>query len=191
MERWYSPRYGEEGCGGMNMTVNDSYLRETFPQITQIKDTRIQKGVIETFCQVAKKGGWDTLEGIPFTLLTDTDISLVDHINAVTDMAIQVATVMQRFVEINMDHLIAGGLLHDVGKLLEYEKREGTIQKCRYGELLRHPVSGVIIAAQAGLPPEVLHLIIAHSKEGDAIKRTHEAIILHHCDFIHFETVKT
>lgn len=173
------------------MTVNKTYIKETFPLINKITDSQIREGVINTFCAVAEKGGWDAFEGIPFTLLTETDVSLVDHINAVTTMAIKVAQVMQDFVPINMDHIIAGGLLHDVGKLLEYEKKGNLIQKCRYGELLRHPVSGVIVAAEAGLPPEILHLIIAHSKEGDAIKRTHEALILHHCDFIHFENIKS
>lgn len=172
------------------MTVNESYLERTFPQINKIRDPHIREGVIKTFCHAAEKGGWDTLDRIPFTLLIDTDVTLVDHINAVTDMSMRTAEVMQRFIEINMDHIIAGGLLHDVGKILEYEKNGGAVQKSRYGELLRHPVSGVIFAAEAGLPAEILHLIAAHSKEGDAVKRTHEAIIIHHCDFIHFENLK-
>lgn len=174
----------------MKMTVNDSYLEKIFPQVNQITDSHIREGVLKTLRKTAERGGWDTLDGIPFTLLADTDVTLVDHINAVTTMAMKVAEVMGKFVDINMDHIIAGGLLHDVGKLLEYEKKGGTIQKSTYGELLRHPVSGAIVAAEAGLPAEILHLIAAHSKEGDAVKRTHEAIIIHHCDFIHFENLK-
>ena len=42
----------------------------------------------------------------------------------------------------------------------------------------------------AGLPAEVLHIIAMHAGEGNLGKRIAEAVIVHHCDFIHFESVK-
>ncbi len=170
--------------------MDEPYLRKTFPQIDLIEDPSVREGVIKTFVKTAEAGGWDTLEGIPFTLLIDTDVTFQDHVNAVTDMAVRLAEVMQKFVTINMDYIIAGGLLHDVGKLLEYERKNGKVVKSRHGTLLRHPVSGTVIAGEQGLPPEILHIIAAHSKEGDVIKRIPEAIIIHHCDFVHFESLK-
>lgn len=170
--------------------MNEEYLRKTFPQIDLIKDPDLRKKVISTFLKTAQSGGWDTLEGIPFTLLTDTSVAFADHTKAVTDMAVHCADVMQKFVPINRDYVVAGGLLHDVGKLLEYQKKEGTVTQSRYGALLRHPVSGAVIAGEVGLPPEIIHIISAHSKEGDAVKRIPEAIIIHHCDFVHFESLK-
>ncbi|MGC1122657.1 MAG: HD domain-containing protein [Candidatus Methanofastidiosia archaeon] len=172
------------------VTMNEEYLRKTFPQIDLIKDPDLKKKVISTFLKTAQNGGWDTLEGIPFTLLTDTSVTFAEHTKAVTDMAIQCAEVMKNFVHITPDYVVAGGLLHDVGKLLEYQKKEGKITQSRYGALLRHPVSGAVIAAEVGLPPEIIHIIVAHSKEGDAVKRIPEAIIIHHCDFVHFESLK-
>jgi hypothetical protein len=31
---------------------------------------------------------------------------------------------------------------------------------------------------------------VAHSKEGESVKRIPEAILIHHCDFIDFEIAK-
>ncbi len=42
-------------------------------------------------------------------------------------------------------------------------------------KLLRHPLSGAIIAAEAGLPEEIVNLIATHSFEGDRSVRTREA----------------
>ncbi len=52
-----------------------------------------------------------------------------------------------------MDVLIAGAILADVGKLLEYELDEnGKCFQGQYGEYLRHPFSGVSLAEQCGVP---------------------------------------
>ena len=93
--------------------------------------------------------------------------------------------------DINGDFLIAGALLHDVGKLMEYELRNGKVVKSEYGKQFRHPVSGSNLARDCGLPDGVVHIIYAHSHEGNNIKRSPEAIIVHHCDFIDFEIKKS
>jgi len=92
--------------------------------------------------------------------------------------------------DLNMDYVIAGGLLHDVGKLLEYEKRGGKVVKSKSGELVRHPVSGYGLTRETDLPVEISHIVIAHSDEGEKVKRIPEAILIHHCDFIDFEIAK-
>ncbi len=93
-------------------------------------------------------------------------------------------------IKIDMDLLIAGAILIDVGKLLEYDKVDGNLTTSKAGKLLRHPFSGVSIADRFGLPPEVLHIIAYHAKEGDLAKRNVEAIIVHHADFVSFEPFK-
>ncbi|MCD4692787.1 MAG: hypothetical protein K8R79_07730, partial [Calditrichales bacterium] len=81
--------------------------------------------------------------------------------------------------------------LADVGKLFEYDKQpDGTISKSDYGKHIRHPFSGVGLAFKHDLPSEVMHVIAVHSKEGAGEKRSPEAIIFHHVDFIDFELVK-
>ena len=85
------------------------------------------------------------------------------------------------------DEAFLSGLLHDIGKLLEYAKNGGEIKKSYNGSLLRHPFSGVGLCYKFDIPPEVIHIVAVHSKEGDTSKRTPEAIILHHMDFVNFE----
>ncbi|MFW5878120.1 MAG: HDIG domain-containing metalloprotein, partial [bacterium] len=87
---------------------------------------------------------------------------------------------------VDMDVLIAGAILADVGKLLEYELKDGKAVQGMYGKYLRHPFSGVSLAEECGVPPEVCHIIAAHAGEGDKIKRTTEAYIVHHADFMTF-----
>ncbi len=89
-----------------------------------------------------------------------------------------------------MDLLISGAILIDVGKLIEYDKVDGKLTTSKAGKLLRHPFSGVAIADRFGLPPEVQHIIAYHAKEGDDAKRSVEAIIVHHADFVSFEPFK-
>jgi len=74
----------------------------------------------------------------------------------------------------------------DVGKLLEYEMCDGERRQSMKGRYLRHPFTGVALAVEAGVPDEVCHIIAAHAGEGDMVKRTTEAYVVHHADFMTF-----
>jgi len=93
-------------------------------------------------------------------------------------------------IKIDMDTLISGAILIDVGKLLEYEIVNGKLTTSNYGKIVRHPFSGLAVAARFDLSPEIQHIIGTHSKEGDLGKRTTESIIVHHADFVSFEPFK-
>ncbi len=85
-----------------------------------------------------------------------------------------------------MDAVISGAILADVGKLLEYDKIDGKAVVSDMGKFVRHPFSGVALAMQCGIPDKVCHIIAAHAGEGDHVKRTTEALIVHHADFMSF-----
>jgi len=55
---------------------------------------------------------------------------------------------------------------------------------------MRHPFSGAALAYEFGLPAEVQHMIAAHAGEGDKIKRSPEATLIHKADFMSFETLR-
>jgi len=164
-------------------------LKKIFPEANEIHDPKLKDAVVRTWQLALEKGGWqvDDLNHIPFTLLVQTKTTLVEHTRNVTRMAMAVARERH---DLNMDYVIAGGLLHDVGKLLEYEKLGGKVAKSRSGDLVRHPVSGYGLTRETNLPLEVSHIVIAHSDEGEKVKRIPEAILIHHCDFIDFEIAK-
>jgi len=133
----------------------------------------------------------DDLNRIPFTLLVaNCPTTFMEHKRCVVHIARKAAESMKEFMgnalKIDLDTVIAGAILADVGKLLEYETVNGKSQQSRRGELLRHPFTGVALAMECGVPDEVCHIIAAHAGEGDMVKRTTEAYIVHHADFMSF-----
>ena len=135
----------------------------------------------------------EDLNRIPFTLLCGPDlkVTFMDHKRSVVHIARDSGNKMNEFygdeLPVNMDVLIAGAILADVGKLLEYVLDEnGKAVQGSYGKYLRHPFSGVSLAESCGVPPEVCHIIAAHAGEGNMVKRSTEAFIVHHADFMTF-----
>jgi hypothetical protein len=75
--------------------------------------------------------------------------------------------------------------------MIEFEKRpDGSYRKGHRGEMLRHPFTGVAISYKYEIPYEVMHIIAVHSREGDFVRRSPEAIIYHHAEFADFELAR-
>ncbi len=170
------------------MAVEEQQIIEAFPEMAEIKDEKLRDGVVKTWKSALDMGGWENIRDIPFTLLLEDVGTLVDHTRRVTRMAMAVCDTRG---DLNRDLVIAGALLHDVGKPVEYAVKEGKVVKGRLGKLLRHPVSGAALAMKNGLPVEVAHIIAAHSKEGEFVDRIPEAVVINHCDFIDFDIAKS
>jgi len=173
-------------------------LLQMIPEFNLIQDPELREKTIKTWETGMNEGGWtlDDLTRTPFTLLINPcPINFIEHTRAVALIAIRAAEVFADIygdrVPIDMDKLISGALLRDVGKLLEYETREdGMTVQTYQGKLLRHPFTGMELAARCGLPVEVQHMIAAHAGEGDKVKRTTEGTIVNHADFISFHSVQ-
>jgi len=169
--------------------IKKSDIDKCFPELLWIKDASLREKVVDVWKKAADFGRWKALEDVPFTLLFENSGLLSHHTSRIAQLAKSIMETREE--DINGDFLIAGALLHDVGKLMEYELRNGKVVKSEYGMQFRHPVAGSNLAQKSGIPSEVVHIIYAHSHEGDNIKRTLEAIIVHHCDFIDFEIKKS
>jgi len=169
-------------------------ILDLIPEIDSIADIGLRDLVLTVWIDAVKRGGWTTsdLRDMPFTLLIKkTAVNLIEHTRAVTRTAVKIGDVLKKAygarVKIDSDVLLAGAILHDVGKLFEYTRDKDGFKKSREGELLRHPISGAAFAFKYGLPQEVVHIIAAHSKEGDGSRRTIEAVIVNHADFVNFD----
>jgi len=169
------------------------YIESLFPELNEISDTALREKVVNVFLRAMELGEWDNIEGIPFTLLIENcPINLVAHTRLVTQMALKIRDLAEQITKINKDFLVAGALLHDVGKLVEYSRSDkGNFLKSQLGDLLRHPAIGMHLCLSEGLPYEIAHICLAHSSEGDKLKRTPEAWIVHYSDFMCFELVKS
>jgi len=172
-------------------------VRKALPELELISDEGLREKTLDVWIDAMEQGGWEVgdLDAMPFTLLIDTGVSFLDHTRSVTRTAVAIAEAMKPFygdrMPIDMDRLVSGGILHDVGKLLEYKREGGKFSKSDVGKDLRHPFSGTALAFKHGIPSEICHLIAAHAKEGDGARRMPEAHIIHHADFANFESLKS
>lgn len=166
---------------------------ELWPEIEWITDSVLREQVTKTWELALERSPLrpDDLSRIPFTLLVpNCPTTFMEHKRCVVHIARKAGESMTEFMgnalPIDHDTVIAGAILADVGKLLEYETVEGKTRQSRRGEMLRHPFTGVALAMECGVPDAVCHIIAAHAAEGDLVKRSTEAIIVHHADFMAF-----
>ena len=171
-------------------------IAATLPELGEIKDSELRDKVIAVWEEALTKKGWniETLKRMPFTLLVaDVNISFIEHVRTVCRMCIAMEKELNEMysdrVSLNHDHLVAGALLADVGKIFEYDESGDKFVKSEQGKYLRHPFTGVGLSFRHDLPDEVMHIIAVHSKEGEGFQRTAEAIIFHHADFTDFEII--
>ena len=179
-----------------------SEIRALLPEIGWIKSGDLQEKVAACIADALAEGGWtpEDMKRIPFTLLIpNCPFSYLDHVRGVTrtakaalDEFNAVYAAQNPAFEMDSDLLVAGALLHDVGKLVEYsQSSDGAFEKSGVGRNLRHPFTGTAIALRNGCSPEIAHIIANHAHEGDGTMRAPEAVVVNKADFINFEGIKS
>jgi putative nucleotidyltransferase with HDIG domain len=166
-------------------------------QLARIGNAELRAKVVKAFVLACERGQWGSvgdLKKMPFTLLTETHgVGFIEHTIAVTEGAAglgraQAEAYAKLPYAIDFDRIYAGGLLHDVGKLLEIEPDgRGGYRKSLAGKYARHPVSGAILATECGLPGDVVNIIVCHAKEGEGRPQVVEAVLIHQADFATFD----
>jgi putative nucleotidyltransferase with HDIG domain len=179
-------------------------IADILPELSEISDPILRTKVEKSLEKAIKAGGWAEadLAHIPFTLLipklvnenNEPQVSIIDHIQAVTKLSIMAYETYEKLGysdHLNRDEIIAGALLHDVGKFVEYERdTDGKIVQSEAGRILRHPAQGLALVEEFDLPLAVRQSIVFHSKEGDQIYRLPEVEIVSRSDFICFIPLK-
>jgi hypothetical protein len=173
-------------------------LRDYFPEVDRIKDKDLQTNMAAAWRRAMELGNLETkedLDRLPFTLLIDTGANFMQKTQGMVKMAVACAEIFKEtygeLVPINMDYIIAGAILLDVGKLVEIEPDgQGGWRKSRTAKIVRHPVFGAMLCWEAGLPVEICNMVAFHSSEGADHPRTPESWIMHHVDFIMFDPFK-
>lgn len=169
-------------------------LLKIIPEFDLINDSDLKEKTLKVWIKALKIRGMkpDDMLRMPFTMLIKPcPANFVEHTRGVVQVSYAAAQALQKVygekIPLNMDYLLSGALLHDVGKILEYVEKDGQFVKSREGKYLRHPFSGVGLAFDEDIPDEVLHMIAVHAGEGDGKWRSNEAVIIHHADFTNFE----
>ncbi len=172
-------------------------LINLIPEFNAIHDGDLRKQVLAVWTEAMELGGWtvNDLREMPYTLMVeDVDITFPQHVSVVCRLCIAMESVLkdaygERY-EISHDTLIAGALLADVGKLIEFRKVDGDYQWSTMYKFLRHPFTGIGLCFKHEIPEAVMHIVATHSWEGDKFKRRPESIIFHHADFTDFDLTK-
>lgn len=176
------------------INMNEEVLK-LWPELEWIQDEDLRNKTARTWELALERSVLkpEDLKRIPFTLLCGPDlkVTFMDHkssvVHIVRDAGNKINEMYHGELPVNMDVLISGAILADVGKLLEYVlDSDGKAIQGDYGKYLRHPFSGVSLAEEAGIPAEVCHIIATHAGEGNMVKRTTEAYLVHHADFMTF-----
>jgi hypothetical protein len=150
---------------------DQDYILSLFPAIEKIKDDGIRQKVILTWYNAWKRGNFSRIEdGHQFEPARERiAYTNVDHTNQVCRacerMGEMVAEVLN--LQVTMDYLLAGALLHDVDKMVIFDARTGgftehrsSVRPCRNGS--RHGPDGG--ASRDGRPHDrrPLNEILAH-----------------------------
>jgi putative nucleotidyltransferase with HDIG domain len=170
-------------------------VRESLPELALIGDTALRDKVVEAWSIALAESDFDRMEDIPgagdWKSPRLKEGSQVEHLRATATMALGLAKGLQQVfpsVPIDYDVLVAGALLHDVGKAFELSPRNLARWKAapaRTGlPAIRHPVYGVYVALTAGLPEAVVHIVGGHSMygEGSLINTSIEDLLVQHAD---------
>lgn len=127
-----------------------------------------------------------------------------NYIGGLLEHTVAVASICEfstHLYKVDKDLLITGALLHDIGKVLEYNIKP-TIEFTAEGRLVGHiPLGDHIVSTKAAeidnFPPDLLfklrHLVLSHhgeyEKASARLPQTLEAIVLHHADNFDAQTV--
>lgn len=163
------------------------YILSLFPTIVKIKDRDLREKVIQTWFNAWKRSNFLRIEDVHQFEPARKHINYtnVDHTNQVCQACERMATIPSKILglQLNLDYLRAGALLHDVDKMVVFDAQTGGGTEA--GRRTPHAVAGASMARAEGLPEEVAHIIEAHStKFSPHPPKSIEALILRHADLI-------
>lgn len=166
---------------------------EDLPEVALVNNVTLRNKVVEAWAYALAESSFDRITSLPaegnpgvFLMKRGTQ---ADHLRGVTRVALSIADeFLKTFPEADIDRdvVIAGGLVHDVGKPWEFDpfnRKKWTGDPSRAGlPSLRHPVYGIHVCFAVGMPEEVTHIVLSHSYEGDFLIRSLEGIIVQRAD---------
>jgi hypothetical protein len=160
-------------------------VRDACPELALIEDEALRSGVLDAWTTAMAAGGVTDLEAVPWLPPTQRDLgiddaTLVGHVRDVTQIAVDAAETLRerRDAAIDLDTLVAGALVHDVSKLVEFDGMAST----PVADLLGHPYYGVHLVAQADLPVELAHVVLSHTSRTSVEPATLEAVLVRRAD---------
>ncbi len=156
-----------------------------FPQIARIGNPDWTEKICEAWRTVLRQSSWNSLAECCFYPPVP-GVTLVHHINAVTNACIALAGTLMKDegIDINMDVLIASAILHDLDKPLMFEEKDGKPGFSEFYEKYQHGFYGAMVAKELGFPDSVVTNIITHTAASAKLPSNFEGYILVYVDLI-------
>jgi putative nucleotidyltransferase with HDIG domain len=170
------------------MSGRERHVRDVFArELAAIGDAALRDKVVRTWVRAMEmSGATDLARDVPGLKKiakkgTPPEGLGLEHVRGVVRFAEAIAAAEEAAhgATPDRDVVVAGALLHDVGKLLEKAPAD---RHPLAGTLVRHAFSGVHVAMLEDVPAEVLHIIAYHAAEGHRIQRTLECHIVYMAD---------
>jgi putative nucleotidyltransferase with HDIG domain len=165
-------------------------LNRVFPEIARIQDPTLRAQVTACWIDAWHQSQYSTLEEAIFSPQIP-GCRLIDHIRAVASIATHIAKMLAHHHQISINHdvVLAGALLHDIDKMIIYEKTPQGYQQAQILTQFPHGYLGARLAHQHGIPDALEHLILSHTRRQLIIPTTIEAIIVHYADFADYDAL--
>ncbi|MBX3087714.1 MAG: HD domain-containing protein [Cryobacterium sp.] len=160
-----------------------SRIADLFPELELIKDEQLKEAVVGVWNELWQQSDFTDLLEVPVSL--KIDYPQLKHTQAVARMAVSLAGIVAAIhgTEIDLDVLIAGALLMDVSKLVEYKPADSAkYARTAVGALLPHGTISASLLLGKRVPMEVVHIVLAHSPNGGKEPQTVEAQMLDRLD---------
>jgi putative nucleotidyltransferase with HDIG domain len=183
------------------MNRNDVY--KLIPEHDLLTDQSLKEKCADIWIEVLEMGKWEEkgLNKCPIAIKVirdDCPEDCIAHTRQVTQMCAAaheaLIPLFNKIGPCDRGLLIAGALIHDVGKFLEYDIKDGVACYSEQGLMFRHPCTGAYLAQKYGLPSKIVHMVLTHSlalsPEGPNAFNTPESLVLKYIDELCYNYVK-
>lgn len=190
--------YGEKISDKIRQNVRDD-----LPILAEIKNEEMREWVVEAWATSLYLNGFSAIHELQGSgmkdMLVEKNATQADHLCGVAALSKAIGEVLLRKnheLDIDIDTLITGALLHDLGKPPEYnmENREAWM-KAPYKEgnpPASHAMYGYYICMLLELPTYICHIPANHCIEADArgVIRSIACTIINYADYLYWESLK-
>ena len=183
----------------MTGEISRKAIVEDLPEIDDIRSPELREKVVNAWVFALERSSFNRVtdlpgEGSPASFHLKEGQQDV-HIRGVVRLSRAICAEFRSShsgVELDDDTILAGALCHDIGKTWDADPinlQRWREQGDRYGDpSYRHSVYGVHVCLSVGLPEEIAHIALGHSREGEFIGLSTECMIVREADMLWWRT---
>jgi hypothetical protein len=174
---------------------------ELQPELDEIASGEMRDKVVEAWAVAIANSSFGRIADMRSSGRWNTERlvrgSQAHHVRGVAAIALKIVEVLKdQFPEFSIDRdvLVAGALVHDVGKAFEFDPVKRRERAAAPGKLawpsVRHPPYGLHICLTVDLPLEVAAIAGGHSNEGEFVERSTECTIVMYADLAYWRPLR-